>query len=87
MSARHRLIYSAIANSFGRKLSGPDDRGWGDTIVGPLDPLRESDFRVPTTPGLKAPGGSAPTMPMGLPSTGPEGRGFKNEKNGWKGRK
>ena len=44
MSLRHRLIRLPI-NPFARKLSDPVDRGWGDTIVGPVETPREPEGR------------------------------------------
>ena len=46
MSLRHRVIRLPI-NPFARKLSDPVDRGWGDTIVGPVETPREPDGREP----------------------------------------
>jgi hypothetical protein len=56
MSLRHRLFYSTIARPFGRKLSGPLDRGWGDTVVGPLEAPREGDPGDPSSPDANSSG-------------------------------
>ena len=69
MTLRQRLINSPIAHSLGRRLSGPPESDWDDTVAGPLDPLRESDLRGSAKPGPEPHGNFASTMPMGLPKS------------------
>lgn len=47
MSLRHRLMHLPLVNPFARKLSGPVDRGWGDTFIGPIETPRPPDSREP----------------------------------------
>lgn len=67
MSLRHRLFSSTPAKCFARKLSGPVDRGWGDTFVGPLDALREIEHLAPAKPGPAAPADASRTASIWRP--------------------
>ncbi len=64
MSLRHRVFGSTPATSFARKLSGPVDRGWGDTFIGPLDALRERELLAPAKPAGAVPPASNGAGPL-----------------------
>jgi hypothetical protein len=51
MPQRKSPFYATIVKPFGRRLSSPVDRGWGDTFIGPLDTPREADPVSPANPG------------------------------------
>ena len=59
MSLRHRPMQLPLVNPFVRKLSGPVDRGWGDTFIGPIETPRPPDGREPepTVTPVPRPGG------------------------------
>ena len=47
MSLRHRLLKFPLVSPFGRRLSGPLDRGWGDTVITPVEGAGEGDAQGP----------------------------------------
>jgi hypothetical protein len=80
MPQRTRKIYAQIAKTFGRRLSGPKDRAWGETVIGPTDPPDPADFAPPSREhagSFGSVGSFDPTEPAGLL---PDGGGPREEK-------